>query len=130
MAKQYVDPEEERWDRKYPRFPGVAKCVELLRSGNACGTWVDIICNELTKNARENVEELISATRVELERDSNVGRMLLHVVADSKLPEAFGMFVELLKSPDLTLRQYGVEGLKQLDTKEARRLIWEYEQTA
>src|SRR5260370_1408574 len=35
-----VDPEYKRWKRKYPKFPCVAKCVEVLRSRNVRGTWV------------------------------------------------------------------------------------------
>ena len=85
MKKSHIDPEYERWEHKYPRFPGVAKCVELLRTPNVHGAWIDIICYELKKHAHENIEELINVTRTELERDSGVGRILLHVVADSKL---------------------------------------------
>ena len=63
MVKKHIDPECERWDRKFPRFPGVAKCVELLRSGNVRGTWVDIICDELTTHAHESVQEIIDEAR-------------------------------------------------------------------
>ena len=124
--KPPIDPEEVRWNRKYPRFPGVAKCVELLRSPKVHGAWVDIICLELEQHAHEFADELIAATRHEIERDSQTGRILLVVVADSKLPEAFTLFEELLQSPDESLRPFGIDGLKQLDTKDARRLIWKY----
>lgn len=130
MTQRYLDPEEERWDRKYPRFPGVATCVELLGSTNVRGTWVEIICAELQKHADEHADELIAATRSELERESGLARILLHVVADSKLPAAQDLFVDLLASPDRTLHDYGLDGLKQLDTKESRRLIWEYRRQA
>jgi hypothetical protein len=126
MTKTHVDPEYEQWYRQYPRFPGVAKCVELLRSPNVHGAWIDIICYELEEHAHENAQELIRATRTEININSGVGRILLHVVADSKLPEAFDLFAELLQSPDETLRPYGVTGLKQLDTKAARRLLWQH----
>lgn len=124
-----LDPEEQRWDRKYPRFPGVAKCVEFLHRTNVQSTWIDIICIELEKHAEKNSNELITATRKEIERNSGIGRMLLHVVADSKLPEALPLFAELLQSPDESLHPYAVSGLKQLNIKEARRLLWEFDET-
>ncbi len=124
--KQPLDPEEQRWNQKYPRFPGVAKCVELLHRSNVQGAWVDIICYKLEKHARDNANELIAVTRAELERESGVERILLHVVIDSQLPAAIDLFAELLQSPDESLRPYGVQGLKRLDSKEARRLLWKY----
>ena len=126
MPTQHQDPEYQRWRRKYPRFPGVAKCVELLRSTNVRGAWVDIICFELENHASDNAADLIAATRLEVERNSQVGRILLHVLADSKLLEAYDFFAELINSPDETIHPYAISGLKILDTKESRRLLHEH----
>lgn len=127
QKKRILDPEYDRWCRKYPHFPGVAKCVELLHSTNVRGLWIDIICDELLLNAHDHADELIAATRAGVEQGSTI---LLHVLADAKLPEALPLFAELLRSPDESLRHYGVAGLKQLDSKEARRLLWEYDEGA
>ncbi len=124
--KQPLDPEKQRWNEKYPRFPGIAKCVELLGRSNVQGSWVDIICYELERHASENAEELIAATRIEIDRNSRVGRILLNVVSDAGLPEAINLFADLLQSSDVALRRYGETGLKRLDTKEARGVLWEY----
>ncbi len=122
--KPSVDPDVRRWKQEYPRFPGVAKCVELLLRPNTQGSWIDIICHELQVNAHDHSDELITATRVELERDSQVSRILLHVLADSRLPAAIDLFAELLRSRDHALHAYGVTGLTQLDTKDARRILY------
>ena len=54
-----IDPEEQRWGRKYPRFLGVAECARLIRARKAKGTWADIIVNELAENAAGCLDELI-----------------------------------------------------------------------
>jgi len=107
-------------------FSGRCEVLELLNRTNVQGAWIDIICYELEQNAEDHSQKLIDATRAELERDSSASRILLYVVADLKLADAYGLFAELLDSPDETLRPYGVNGLKLLDTKESRRLLWEY----
>jgi HEAT repeat protein len=118
-----VDPEYERWKRKYPKFPGVAKCVDLLRSPNVHGSWVNIICAELQENASKIGKELVDAFRTET--DIGVRRILLGVIAEAKILEALPTLVENLKSPDESLRYWAIEGLKGLNTPEARRALWE-----
>lgn len=127
MKHSHPDPEFVRWKRSYPSFPGVAKCVELLRSPNVRGAWVDIICQELTKHASEYPEELVAETQKELQDSSGVGKILLGVLADARLSEAQALFEDLLSSKDATLPKYGLAGLKALDTKESRRIVWEFE---
>lgn len=127
MKRSNPDPEFDRWRRTYPRFPGVAKCVELLRSPNVQGAWIDIICQELTKHANEYPEELVSETRKELQDSTGVGKTLLGVLADARLIEAQPLFEALLGSEDTTLHKYGLAGLKSLDTKQTRSMVWKFE---
>jgi len=117
------DPEYERWKRKYPRFPGVATCVELLRRGNVRGAWVDIICGELEEHARECTAELLDAIRADANR--GIRPILLGVIENAGIPEALPLFVELLDDPDESTRAHAVRGLKRLDTKEARQALWQ-----
>lgn len=126
MAKEHIDPEYERWYRKFPNYPGFQKCVELLGSSNVQGAWVDVICHELGQHAHEETDELLSLARSEIGNNSWVGRILLQVIANAKLPDAFDLFAELLKSPDESLQNYAIDGLQQLNTKEARQLLWQH----
>jgi hypothetical protein len=86
----------------------------------------DLICHELEEHGHDNAHELITATRIAVERESGVGRILLHVVADSEVPDAFDLFAERFESTDAIVRPYGVAVPTQLDTEAARRLHWPY----
>lgn len=119
----FEDPEYARWKRQHPKFPGVAKCVELLGRTNVRGSLVDILCSELQENAVHHAQELISAFRAE--RDARVRHILLGILCEAKLPEAFPLFVEQLRSDDEHLRHWATEGLRDLNTAEARKALWE-----
>ncbi len=126
MKDSFVDPEYERWYRKYPSFPGVAKCVELLRCTNAKGAWIDIICQELQQHAETDAADLIDATGIAVEQNYSVTPILLQILGEAKIEDALPLFNELLETSHEYLRPYAIDGLKQLDTKEARRLLWQY----
>jgi HEAT repeat protein len=124
VTKSIEEPEYSRWKRKYPRFPGVAKCVDLLARSNVRGSWVDIICGELLEAAAIHGAELIAAFRNE--KDARVRSILLSIIAEAKLPEALSVLVETLRSEDETLRSYSERGLESLDTPEARNALWSW----
>ncbi|HVS40190.1 MAG TPA: HEAT repeat domain-containing protein [Gemmataceae bacterium] len=117
------DPSYTRWKRQYPKFPGVAKCVELLGRRNVQGGLVDVICGELLENASHHAAELIGAFRVEM--DDRVRRILLVVICEAKLPEATPVFVEYIRSEDESLRYWSELGLRSLDTSESRKALRE-----
>ena len=118
------DPEEDRWRKKYPHFPGVQKCVELLRSSNVKGTWVNIICLELQAHAASNLSELVAA--INAEEDERVKILLLAALAESGLPEAVPVFEEYLQSVQESLRYWAKFGLEKAGTREARTALWNY----
>lgn len=120
--EQLDDPVYTRWRRQHPHFPGVAKCIELLRRRNVTGGLADIICGELQANATAHATELIAACRVE--GDDGLRRILLGIICDARLPEAFPLLVDCMRSDDEGLRHWAVEGLRRLDTREARRELW------
>lgn len=124
--KKPIDPEEVRWNQTYPRFPGVAKCVELLHNRNVKGTWVDIICIEPLRHAPESADELIAATQDAIANAPDTAKILLHVLSDAKLPQALPLFAELLVSSDTKFHSYARTGLQKLDSKDSRRLLWEH----
>jgi hypothetical protein len=121
--KTVIDPEQARWNRTYPKFPGVRVCVELLKQRNIHGTWIDIIEIELTTHAAEHLEEMM--TIFHAETDEWVRTMLFWPITEARLPQAFSFLLESLYSDNPQFRQLAIRGLKLLDTREARTALWE-----
>ena len=128
MSKpRHIDPEYDRWFQKYPTFPGVAKCVELLKRPNVRGAWRDIICWQLKEHAAQHLEELMSAIRAD--ENAGIRLMLMGALEEAAVPESLPLWKEYLQSGNDEERQYAERALKAINTKEARRLLWEHEQT-
>jgi hypothetical protein len=119
----FTDPEYIRWKRKYPKFPGVAVCVELIGRRNVWGGRLEVVLRELQEHAREHGAELIDAFRAE--KDAWVRCILLMILADQKVPEALPVFIEHLQSDDESLRHWAILGLRTLDTHDSRKALWE-----
>jgi hypothetical protein len=117
------DPEYTRWKRKYPKFPGVAKCVELLGRGNVKGEMLEILLGDLKDNAATHAAELIAAFQAQ--KNERVRCLLLMTFCDAKLQEAMPLFVEHLRSEEECLRLWSERGLRALNTPEARKVLWE-----
>lgn len=117
------DPVYTRWKQQHPKFPGVAKCVELLRRRNVQGSLVDILCIELLDHAADHAAELVAACSAE--RYGQIRRILFGVLCDAKLPEALPLFIEHLHSDDEILRGWSERGLRSLNTPDARKALWE-----
>jgi hypothetical protein len=66
---------------------------------------------------------LVAAFRAE--RNERVRHILLGVLSEGRLPECLPVFVEHLQSEDEILRRWSEEGLRSLDTAEARKALWE-----
>ncbi len=123
---RHIDPEYERWFQNYPKFPGVAKCVELLKQTNVTGAWVDIICWQLEEHAAENLGELTIALHAE--ESAAIRSILMQALEKAALPESLPLWAEFLQSPNIGEQQYAVRALQAINTKEARRLLWEARQ--
>ncbi len=117
------DPDYTRWKRKYPKFPGVAKCVEMLGRRNVQGSLLEIVLGELQDNAAAHAEELIVAFQAQ--KNQQVRLLLLMTFCDAKLKEAMPLFVEHLRSDDESLRYWSEQGLRALNTPEARKVLWQ-----
>jgi hypothetical protein len=116
MAKKHIDPEIERWEKKYPRFPGVQKCVELLGSSNVKGTWIEIICVELEVFSRKDPTELIDA--IYASDDQRVRFILLNILENSAPEEAVPILGEMIYSGDEEDRFHAVGALKRIGSKD------------
>lgn len=119
----FVDPEFARWKRQYAKFPGVAKCIEILRRHNTRGGYLEAVCFELTQNAAANAQELFAAFRSE--PDARTAHILLGVIVEARIPEALPLFVEQLQSNDDALRAWAIEGLRSLNTPAARKALFD-----
>ena len=57
-------------------------------------------------------------------QDSWVAGLLLSELAEARLPAAEGIFIENLQSDNDGCRYWAIIGLKNLDTKSARKTLW------
>ncbi|MEV0649848.1 HEAT repeat domain-containing protein [Phytomonospora sp. NPDC050363] len=76
--------------------------------------------------AGEHVAELMEEFAVE--KDRGLRCWLLELVEKAKSPDAFEFLAAQLRSGDDRLEFWAVEGLRLLDTKPARRMLWEWGQ--
>jgi hypothetical protein len=117
-----MDPEEQRWHRMYPRFPGVAECVRLIHHGKARGIWADIIAYELAENARKCLPELIDTFRAE---SSECVRLYVMMALDiARLPESVPFLAEVLREGNELYSPYAIRALEGIDTRESRTALW------
>jgi hypothetical protein len=80
----------------------------------------------LQQIAGEHVDELI----VEFGRETDHGLRcwLLELIGQARSPRAFDLLVAQLQSEDESLRDWAGRGLRLLETKEARRVLWQHAQ--
>jgi len=80
----------------------------------------------LLPRAGEHVHQLMKDFRVE--KDHGLQCWLLELIGAARSPAAFQLLVEQLHSDDESLRIWAIYGLQQLDTKAARRVLWDVKQ--
>ncbi len=119
----HVDPEYRRWGRLYPRFPGVGECVRLIGSGKARGAWADIIAAELARHACETFEELTEAFHAD--GGGKVRQYVMMALELAALPRAVPFLAEVLRGDDPALIIYAERALRAIDTREARKALWD-----
>jgi len=78
--------------------------------------------HQLQQIAGEHVDELI--VEFSRERDRGLRCWLLELIGQARSPRAFDLLVAQLRSEEEALRRWAERGLRLLDTKEARRLLW------
>jgi HEAT repeat protein len=73
------------------------------------------------------VDEYLDALIAEFRKESEHGlrRWLLELIGHSKNPAAYPLLAEFAKDKDDSLREWAIKGLRNLDTKEARTLLYE-----
>jgi hypothetical protein len=121
--RDHIDPEYRRWCRKYPRFPGVAECVRLIRAGKARRAWSDIIAFELAENAARCLPDLIEAFRADA--SGAVSFFVLMALEDAKLPESVPFLGEVLREGNPSFVCYVERTLRAINTPESRSVLWQ-----
>jgi hypothetical protein len=103
-----------------PKFPGFDKCMEMMRSRNP-QTQEDGF-HFLLPKASEHIRDFIAA--FESEKAFGLRCWLLELIGAAKSNDAFGFLSGQLQSSEWQLRYWAIKGLKELDTKESRTLLW------
>jgi hypothetical protein len=126
--RDHVDPEYQRWGLCYPRFPGVAACARLIRTGKARGAWCDIICFELAENAPTCLPDLIETFRSEQCVDVRLNFMMALEIAS--IPTSVPFLAEVLQKGDERYAPHAVRALRNIDTSESRTVLFEWAERA
>lgn len=75
--------------------------------------------------AAEHVQELLD--EFSRESEPSMRCWLLELIGEARSPQAFARLAAELYSDDESLRDWAHRGLVLLDTREARRLLWQWE---
>jgi hypothetical protein len=103
------------------KFPGFKKCMVMMRKRNPQTREEGF--HELLPHAGVYVHELIE--EYGKEKDIGLRCWLLELIASAKSSAAFNVLARELRCRDSSLRYWAIKGLKNLDTKEARTLLWQ-----
>lgn len=77
--------------------------------------------------AGEYIDALLEEFQAERD-DHGLRRWLLELIGEARSYKGLPVLVDQLDSPDEELRYWAEQGLRRLDTKESRRILWEREQ--
>jgi hypothetical protein len=121
-----MDPDQQRWGKQYPRFPGVAECVRLILAKKARGIWAENIVHELAENAEACLPELIAAYRDTSSDD--VTKYVMMALDIARPPAAIPFLSEVLRDGNETDRYYARTALNGINTREARIALRNAEQ--
>lgn len=103
------------------KFPGFKRCMEMMRSRNP-GTSEDGF-HWLRAEASDHVQELIEAFQAE--EEFGLRCWLVELIDAAKSEAAFEFLADQLRGDNWRIRYRAMQGLKHLDTKEARTLLWD-----
>ena len=111
--------------KKKKKWIGYKKSLEILHDRNVHCSEKEEVFWDLVPHAEEYIYELMKDFRDEKNRGIRV--WLIDLIGYARSPDAFELLKEQLYHGDpLCFRLYAIDGLKKLDTKEARTVLWEY----
>jgi hypothetical protein len=126
-----VEPDDpRRWDgylryrKKYPKFPGVKVCVELLERPGTRGDYLESVLGDLADHVKvAGTADVVAAFRTAT--DERIRAMLLEIVAQKPAPDDLSVLVDALTGAEWMLWFWAARGLHRLGTPEAKRALWE-----
>jgi HEAT repeats len=77
----------------------------------------------LLPHAAEHIDELMA--EFQTEKDHGLRCWLLELIGEARSEKAFDLLCEQLQSSDESLRSWAIRGLRKLNTKEARRALFD-----
>lgn len=77
----------------------------------------------LQPQAARYIDELLA--EFQAERDPGIRFWLLELIAEARSPKALPTLVECLRGEEADLWVWAIEGLQKLNTREARKALWE-----
>lgn len=103
------------------KFPGFKTCMAMMRKRD--GQTREDGFHLLLPHASEYVHELIEEFRTE--KDFGLRCWLLELIGTADSPETFDFLDEQLRGNNELFRNRAIAALKTIDTKDARRLLWQ-----
>lgn len=125
--RTHVDPEYQRWGRKYPQFPGVAECVRLIQSGKATGAWADIVVQELAENAATcftELQDLFFKNASNETAQGDVAMFVMMALEIARLPDSVEFLSAVLREGSVRFQSYAYRTLQAIDTRESRLALF------
>lgn len=123
MAEELKEPTAAKTAQKRDLY--FRDCVRLMRGEikpPLLGTNEDGF-HSLLPHASEYIDELLA--EYEQERKSSVRFWLLELIAYSKSPKGLLVLTDALCGDEPDLWGWAILGLKNIDTHEARKILWE-----
>jgi hypothetical protein len=118
-----VDPDEQRYRRNYPRFPGVAETVQLLKLGGTRGGYLEAVLGDLREHAPEVLDDVTNA--VDEEVDQRIRTLLVAELAEVADHRLIAFFASLLDDANESVAHWAELGLELIDTKQARTVLFQ-----
>jgi hypothetical protein len=103
------------------RQPSLAECVAMMRSRNALRAEEGF--HALLPRAKEHVRELMEAFGVE--EHHGVRCWILELIGEARAEEAFELLRQQTDCGDEALQDWAVQGLRKLDSHNARKFLFE-----
>ncbi|MCP4123900.1 MAG: hypothetical protein GY751_19300 [Bacteroidetes bacterium] len=117
-----IDPALNKFNKKFPKFPGVTELITEIGKNNVKGGYLECVMWELEKNVDGNEKELIRHFK-----NSNTERLkllILQVLEHSSNEELIDFYKSIInKNEDYFI--YVKAGLMKIGTKSARTTLWQ-----
>ena len=69
-GRDVIDPEGQRYEKRFPKFPGTARCIDVIRS--AQGAFLDSALADLQENLPSCAAEVIATSAAKPTRASKL----------------------------------------------------------